>query len=169
MAGVNVEAAKVRFSYGPGIYSWVAIMFLTVVVVTGVMFALSPNAPPEAQLAGGEVLQRALAGQARAAWIMAAFGGGLIVLLLRFRSVTVDFQGSVIEERRTRAWGISVHRLTFRDLAAVSMGKSTWSPDYNHIWIDVTAKSGRKLRIGPEIVDYGMERLADRIKEAAGL
>jgi hypothetical protein len=49
------------------------------------------------------------------------------------------------------------------------MGKSTWSPDYNHIWIDVTAKSGRKLRIGPEIVDYGMERLADRIKEAAGL
>lgn len=151
-----------RFTDGPSIYGWVAIMFLAIITVTMALFSHSPTANPSLQLQGGETLEKAETRLVFVSAIVAALAGLMILPLARWRTTTIDL---VAREIRVATLGVPPGRsvVRFADVARAEARRRD-RDDYVLHDLVVTPRQGRRIVVGTSPVDWGIDAAAETIR-----
>jgi hypothetical protein len=152
-----------RFVDGPNVYSYVATMFLTIVVVVMVMFSMSPTANPSLQLQGGEALARVEERLSLVSAILAGMAALLILPLMKWRITVVDFARREFRVE-TRALPPGRRVVRFDDVRDVTARRREHHSDYVLHDVLVTPIRGGRISVGASAMDWGVDACAGMIR-----
>ena len=162
---IQPGAAQVSFSSGPNIFTWVAIMLAAIAAAVSALKAWMPTAPPSAYIAGGEVLEAALAGQRRGSLVLLVVSLVALAFLARWRRCVIDFEAGVIRSQVLGAIGFGTRVIRFAELSRAET--RSLHRDAVTLWgMTIRPLRGKPIRIGLFGMDWGARELAERLNAA---